>query len=66
MAKPITTDLRVLPRPFTLIADLLTIREGKRVSPQAVEICHRKAMAKLRKRFAELGIDVSELKWERP
>lgn len=61
MAKPITTDLRVLPRPFQLIADLLTIREGKRISQQAVEQTHRKAIKKLRKACEARGIDIGEI-----
>jgi hypothetical protein len=62
MAKPITNDLRVTPRPFALIAELLTFRDGKRVSPQAVEECHRNAIKKLRKALAKEGITFDDLR----
>lgn len=46
-----TTDLSIIPRPFTTIADLLTLRTGKRITSQGVQQAHDRAIEKIRKAF---------------
>lgn len=46
-----TTDLSIIPRPFTTIADLIYARTGKRLTSQGVQQAHDRAIAKIRRAF---------------
>jgi hypothetical protein len=57
------TDLSVIPRPYTTIADLLFIRTGRRVSAVAIQRGHDRAMRKIRRELVRMGIEAREIVW---
>lgn len=55
MTPKANTDLSILPRPFTTVADLIHLRTGVRISSQSVQQCHDRAIAKLRRALSLLA-----------